>query len=84
MSLGPRTTSQLNTRLPRSASERAARKGTRRAVLVQCDKCKVKGTGRAVSRRLVSCDLPTTFGHRQMLHTDCGGHLMAYDIEVEW
>ena len=74
---------QLNRPLPRVGEGYSAhhRTVTKRAVLVQCDKCMVKGTGRAVSRRLVSCDLPTVFGHRAMFHKDCGGHLVAYDIE---
>lgn len=66
--------------LPADGSQDRRVKRLRRAVYVQCDKCGDHGTGRAVGARLVSCNLPTTFGYRFMTHQGCGGRFSAYDI----
>ena len=81
---GPPRAALLNPKLHSPASMRARQAPPprigKRAVYVQCDKCGDHGTGRAVGARLVSCNLPTTFGYRFMTHQGCGGRFSAYDI----
>lgn len=67
----------------RPAEQRREMKRGRRAVLVQCDRCLCNGTARVSAGRVVSVNLAATFERGRPTHRDCGGSLIAFDIEVE-
>jgi hypothetical protein len=52
-------------------------------VLVQCDACFASGTGQLSRGQLASTNLPSITLRSAIEHRDCGGTLVAYDIEVE-
>jgi hypothetical protein len=78
--MGPRT--GLAPTHNQTTAGRRGEKAARRAVLVQCDRCKVNGTGTSNARgRLASVNLRAEMvapGHWR--HRDCGGGLVAFDI----
>jgi hypothetical protein len=54
----------------------------RRGLLVQCDRCSAKGTGRLNDRqRITSVNLSAVYsGPGRWTHRDCGGSFVAFDI----
>lgn len=78
----PLHSTQLNTPLPgpgegATASEwRATYRRPARGVLLQCELCSVKGTGRLAAGRVTSSTIPTRHGW----HLECGGRVEAFDI----
>ena len=58
---------------------KAAIRAARRSVLVQCSRCGATGSGTTNYRnRVVSTSLAGT----SKRHADCGGEILAFDIEV--
>lgn len=66
---------------PNPTAVRTARE--KRDLLVQCDRCSVKGTARTSSRRdhFATIDLPATRRGADWFHAGCGGRLQAFDLK---
>lgn len=69
-------------RSPRAYSGDPSRRGVPRLLLVQCEKCKAKASGRVVGRKLIWANLPTWYRGSRPTHRGCGGRFVAFDLEV--
>jgi hypothetical protein len=70
-------TSTNNLRPP--AGERPVKKPAR-ALLMQCDRCAVKGTGWARGNRIATVNIPAE-KRQDWHHRGCGGVLVPFDLE---
>lgn len=75
--VAPSTRSATSTPLPMG-------RRTERAVLAQCDHCGANGTAHLSPRgRVASINLRADVHRGHLTHRGCGGHFIAFDIEVD-